>query len=148
MSRIGAKEGFVDPMAAYRAMLEEVKGDPEGVTPWLAPAECLKSVEGNYVAEKTPLPYTREELVCAYSAEACTALGIQSRIVLMREAVHPRYPGWARVAAKPGCRVYRVRGLEVEWTTSTIGMAEARTKLLQDTLVVSKRPEVTRGAHA
>ncbi len=136
VSRIGAKEGFVDPVAAYRAALEE--GGVSGVTPWLTPAECLENVEGNYVAEKTPLPYTREELICAYSAEACTPLGVQTRITLMREAVHPRYPGWARVAAKPHCRVYRVGRLEAEWTTSTIGEVEARAKLLQDTIIVAK----------
>ena len=134
ISRLGSKESFVDPVATYRAVLEEgVK--MEGVSPWLTPMDCIESVEGNYVVEKTPLPYTREELICAYSAEPCTGLGIESRIGLVRVAVHPRYPGWARVKVARSCSAYRIAQLEKIEVVTRDPRANAQAELLLDTLL-------------
>ncbi|AEM38379.1 CRISPR-associated protein Cas5 [Pyrolobus fumarii 1A] len=113
VSRLGGKESFVDPLAVFEAQLVEEHGVNEIVTPWLTLRECVGNVYGNYVAEKTPVPRDADELICSYSAEPCSKLNPSlTRFNVLREAIHPRYPGWVRVKINTDkCGVYRVESL-------------------------------------
>ncbi len=138
VSRLGSKESFVDPLAVYEASLEEERDAGEVATPWLTLRDCAARIRGNYVAEKTPIPLNTLELICSYSAEPCTKLGSNlTRYAVLREAIHPRYPGWVRIEPeRDGCSVYRVKSLNPVFTPQREPMLEY---ILEHTRIVMPR---------
>ncbi len=95
VSRLGSKESFIDPVYAATFQLEVEDRKRPVPVPWLTPSMCTESEPyGNYSLEKTPTPMTRDEWLCWYSASPCPK---GSRLKLLREAYHPRYPGWVKL---------------------------------------------------
>jgi len=103
VSRIGSKESFVDPLYVALYETEEVTHRGNVIrTGWLTLRECFNGeIEGSYTIEKTPMPLTKDEWLCWYSVNPCIRI---SKLDIVREAVHPRYPGWVRASLSSRCR--------------------------------------------